>query len=117
MAPTEHTLDASDCRVAPGVVARRIRRKSLPASPASPATINPKTADVLLSAKASATAVGLSLPAFWCAVRNGRFPNPVYPAPRAPRWFHGELLAALETTRQNPSDAKAARRAARLAAG
>lgn len=74
-------------------------------------------ADTPLTAEASAAEVGLSLPAFWRAVGAGRLPAPVYPASRAPRWFRSELRAALEATRALPAEAKAARRAARLADG
>jgi len=63
----------------------------------------------LLSAREAAQTVRLSMPAFWRAVRSKRLPLPVYPAPRAPRWFEGELLAALERTRASPSEAKALR--------
>jgi predicted DNA-binding transcriptional regulator AlpA len=48
-------------------------------------------------------------------VNEGRLPAPVYVAPRAPRWFRSELIAALEATRALPREARAARRAARLA--
>jgi predicted DNA-binding transcriptional regulator AlpA len=71
-------------------------------------TDNP--ADLPLLAKAAAAEVGLSLAAFWRAVANGRLPQPVYPLPRAPRWFRSELRAALEQHRMLPADAKAARR-------
>ena len=70
--------------------------------------------DLPIAAEAAAAEVGLSLPAFWRAVGSGRLPRPVYPAPRAPRWFRSELRAALEATRALPAEAKAARRAARL---
>ena len=74
-------------------------------------------ADPMLTAEVAAADVcGLSLPAFWRAVAAGRLPAPLYPAPRAPRWRRSELLAALEATRALPAEAKAARRAARLAA-
>jgi predicted DNA-binding transcriptional regulator AlpA len=68
----------------------------------------------LLTAQRSAQAVGLSTPAFWKGVKDQRFPAPVYPAPRAPRWFEHELLAAVERTRSLPSEAMAARRSARI---
>ncbi len=68
-----------------------------------------------LTAEASAETVGLSLPAFWRAVAAGRLPAPVYPAPRAPRWFADELLTALEATRALPREQMAARRSARRA--
>jgi predicted DNA-binding transcriptional regulator AlpA len=48
-------------------------------------------------------------------VNEGRLPAPVYPAPRAPRWRRSELIAALEATRALPREARAARRAARIA--
>jgi predicted DNA-binding transcriptional regulator AlpA len=72
--------------------------------------------DPLLTAKAAAAEVGLSVPGFWRSVVAGRLPKPLYPAPRAPRWRRSELHAALEETRAKPSEAKAARRAARIAA-
>jgi predicted DNA-binding transcriptional regulator AlpA len=70
----------------------------------------------LLTAEASAEYLGVSLPSLWRAVAAGRLPAPVYPAARAPRWRRDELDAALEATRAKPSQAMAARRAARLAA-
>jgi hypothetical protein len=39
----------------------------------------------------------------------------MYPAPRAPRWRLSELNEAINATRALPSEAKARRRAARLA--
>ncbi len=77
------------------------------------------TGDAALTARRAAAEVGLSLAAFWREVSKpeGWLPKPVYPAPRAPRWRRSELLAALEATRALPAHAKAARRAARLAAG
>jgi predicted DNA-binding transcriptional regulator AlpA len=70
----------------------------------------------LLTAERAAEAVGLSLAALWRAVAAGRLPAPVYPAPRAPRWYRHELHAALEATRAKPREAMAARRSAKLAA-
>lgn len=72
--------------------------------------------DPMLPAETAAAEVGLSLPAFWRSVAAGRLPKPLYPAPRAPRWRRSELLAALDATRALPAEAKAARRAAKLAA-
>lgn len=72
--------------------------------------------DPLLSAESAAAEVGLSIQAFWRAVSAGRLPRPFYPASRAPRWRRSELHAALEATRAMPSEAKAARLAARNAA-
>jgi predicted DNA-binding transcriptional regulator AlpA len=73
------------------------------------------TADPPLTAKEAAAAVGLSLGAFWRAVASNRLPLPVYPLPRAPRWFASELREALDALRQKPTEAKAERRAAQLA--
>jgi len=67
-----------------------------------------------LTAKDSASEVGLSLGTFWRAVAAGRLPQPVYPMPRAPRWFPSELRAALEEHRMSPSVAKSQRRTAKL---
>jgi predicted DNA-binding transcriptional regulator AlpA len=71
--------------------------------------------DLPLLAKEAAAEVGLSLAAFWRAVGAGRLPQPVYPLPRARRWFRSELRAALLTHRMLPADAKAVRRATRIA--
>lgn len=70
--------------------------------------------DTPLTAEAAAAEVGLSLPAFWRNVGAGRLPAPVYPAPRAPRWFRSELRAALEATRALPREQMAKRRTQRL---
>jgi predicted DNA-binding transcriptional regulator AlpA len=72
-------------------------------------------ADLPLIAKDAAAAVGLSVPAFWRAVAEGRLPQPVYPLPRAPRWFRSELRIALEQHRMLPAAAKESRRIRRLA--
>jgi predicted DNA-binding transcriptional regulator AlpA len=69
-----------------------------------------RPARALLTAREGAQAVGLSVPAFWKGVKDERLPKPVYPMPRAPRWFEDELLAALERTRATPSEAMAKRR-------
>lgn len=70
--------------------------------------------DVLLTAEEAAQEVGLSLAALWRAVGSGRLPKPVYPSPRAPRWYRRELHAALEKTRALPREAMAARRVTAL---
>lgn len=67
-----------------------------------------------LTAREAAVAAGLSLSAFWRAVSDGRLPAPVYPLPRAPRWFASEMRAAMLKTRALPAEAKAARQAARI---
>jgi len=77
---------------------------------------SPSPTSELLTAERAAEAVGLSLAALWRAVAADRLPAPVYPAPRAPRWYRHELHAALEQTRAKPREAMAARRAAKLAA-
>ena len=74
-------------------------------------------ADPLLSADEAAAEAGCSLPTFWRGVSDGRFPNPFYPAPRAPRWRRSEILAALEATRMKPSEAMNKRRLARIQRG
>ena len=66
-----------------------------------------------VNADQSAKIVGVSKPAFWKAVAEGRLPAPVYPAPRAPRWYPSELRAATEATRSLPRDQKDARRLAK----
>ena len=73
--------------------------------------------DPLLTAEQSAIETGQSLPGFWKGVRTGRFPEPLYPATRAPRWRLSELRAALEQTRAKPHDQKIARSALSRAPG
>ena len=68
-----------------------------------------------VDAKIGADLVGLSLSAFWKAVRIKRLPAPVYPLPRAPRWYPSELRAAALATRALPTEQKATRRAATIA--
>lgn len=68
----------------------------------------------LVEAKDAAEVASLSLAAFWRSVSAGRLPKPVYPAPRAPRWYVAEIHAALEATRAVPRDAMIARREAKL---
>jgi predicted DNA-binding transcriptional regulator AlpA len=70
--------------------------------------------DRLLTAPEAAEYVGLSVAAFWRSVANGRFPQPFYPAPRAPRWQPAELREALEATRALPREQMARRRSAKL---
>jgi predicted DNA-binding transcriptional regulator AlpA len=74
-----------------------------------------ENANALLTARDAAAYVRLSLPAFWKNVASGWLPSPCYPAPRAPRWRRAELDKALEARRSSPTDAKAARRMAKLA--
>ena len=78
--------------------------------------MNYRTVDPLLTADEAAREVNLSLPGFWKCVSAGRLPSPLYPAARAPRWRRSELHAALDATRMLPVAAKAARRAAKIAA-
>ena len=66
-----------------------------------------------LNAKKSAALVAVSVPAWWKGVAEGRFPTPIYPAPRAPRWYPSEIRAAVELTRALPRDQKNARRLAK----
>lgn len=74
------------------------------------------THEAPVPAKVAAQAAGLSIPGFWKAVAEGRLPAPVYPLPRAPRWYVSEFRTALAATRALPAEAKAERRAAKLAA-
>jgi predicted DNA-binding transcriptional regulator AlpA len=69
-----------------------------------------------LPAKEAAKCVGVSLSAFWRGVAAGYLPAPVYPMPRAPRWYPSELRATVETTRSLPVDAKEKRRKAKISA-
>lgn len=70
-----------------------------------------------LPARLAAAAAGVSLPAFRRAVAVGRLPAPVYPAPRAPRWYASEIRAALALTRALPAEAHEKRIAARARRG
>jgi predicted DNA-binding transcriptional regulator AlpA len=72
--------------------------------------------DKLLDAEQSAEFCGIALPTLWVQVRNKRLPSPVYPAPRAPRWWQSELREAVMRTRAVPAEQAAARAAARRAA-
>lgn len=67
-----------------------------------------------LTADEVAKLIGVSLPAVYRGVADGRLPLPRYPAARSPRWIEGEVLAALEATRLLPRDAKARVRASKL---
>lgn len=71
--------------------------------------------DAPVVVKVAADAAGVSVPTFWRCVAEGRLPAPVYPAPRAPRWYLSEIRAALEATRALPAEAKARRRSAKIA--
>ena len=70
--------------------------------------------DPPMTAKQAAAMVGITLSAFWRAVGAERLPAPVYPLPKAPRWYGSELRVALEATRQLPRDATEARRLAKV---
>jgi predicted DNA-binding transcriptional regulator AlpA len=89
-------------------------KDSLTKTPLPP--VQTATHDPLLAARLAARYVGLSLPAFWRGVASGRFHRPYYPAPRAPRWRQSQLDADVHATQAMPSEAKQARRAARIAA-
>ena len=79
----------------------------------STATVEVPT-DPPLTAKQGSIVAGLSLAAFWRAVAAGRLPNPVYPLPKAPRWFASEIREAMLGLRMRPADAKVARAASRV---
>ena len=68
------------------------------------------SADRPLKAKEAAVEAGLSLAAFWRAVAAQRLPMPVYPLPRAPRWYRSEIRVAIQATRMMPAEAKNKRR-------
>lgn len=67
-----------------------------------------------LDPRGSARTVGLSLAGFWRAVREKRLPQPVYPLPRAPRWYPSELREAALRTRAVPAEQAATRAAAKV---
>jgi predicted DNA-binding transcriptional regulator AlpA len=68
-----------------------------------------------LDAYLAAQFLGIALVTLWRQVDKGELPLPFYPAPRAPRWRKGELRNACEAKRMLPREAKAVRRAARVA--
>lgn len=70
--------------------------------------------DPLLTAAEAAAERRQALSTFWRDVKAGCVPAPIYVSPRAPRWRRSELRAALEALRQKPTEAAAARKAARL---
>lgn len=70
----------------------------------------------LLTAAQCASVAGVHVATFWAGVTAGRFPKPVYPAPKTPRWYLDEIESALEATRSLPSEAKARRIARRNSA-
>jgi predicted DNA-binding transcriptional regulator AlpA len=85
-----------------------------PSFPKSPQAAPHNPAEIPLDAETAAPVAGLSLGAFWRAVAAGRLPAPVYPMPRAPRWYASEIRAAMEQTRCLPRNQAAARRMARM---
>jgi predicted DNA-binding transcriptional regulator AlpA len=70
--------------------------------------------DPLLPPREAAQKLGISLSSFWRQVARGSLPEPMYPAPKAPRWRATELLAAVEKTRARPREQMAKRRAVKL---
>ena len=85
-----------------------------PNFPKSPQAAQHNPAELPLDAETAAPVAGLSLGAFWRAVAAGRMPAPVYPMPRAPRWYASEIRHAMEQTRSLPRNQAAARRLARM---
>ena len=73
-------------------------------------TSSAEAEDPFLDAKHSAALAGISVPSFWRGVAEERFPQPAYPASKAPRWRRSWLLKALEESRQMPRDAMIQRR-------
>jgi predicted DNA-binding transcriptional regulator AlpA len=81
----------------------------------APAATPPVPVDLPLTARQAALEAGLSLAAFWRAVAASRLPDPVYPLPKAPRWFRGEIRDAMMQLRMKPAVAKVWRAADRSA--
>lgn len=53
------------------------------------------TDDPLLNAHESAAEAGIAVATWWKWVRLGRFPQPLYPLPKSPRWRRSEVRAAI----------------------
>ena len=53
------------------------------------------TDDPLLNSHEAAAEAGIALSTFWKWVKLGRFPQPLYPLPRSPRWRRSEVRAAI----------------------
>jgi len=53
------------------------------------------TDDPLLTVREAAAEVGIGVTTFWKWVKLGRFPQPLYPLPRSPRWRRSEVRAAI----------------------
>ncbi len=51
---------------------------------------------ILLSVREVCRRVGLSRPSIYTRMAAGRFPRPIYPAPRAPRWRSDEIAEWIE---------------------
>ena len=51
---------------------------------------------ILLSVREVCRRVGLSRPSIYKRMGAGRFPRPIYPAPRAPRWRSDEIAEWIE---------------------
>src|SRR5690349_16822268 len=67
-----------------------------------------------LTAREAAEVLSVSVPGLYKAVKLGHVSEPFYPLPRAPRWWEADLHADAERRRMVPSEAKLARRVARL---
>jgi predicted DNA-binding transcriptional regulator AlpA len=75
---------------------------------------NQQIIDRFLSRQQLADLFGCTTMTIYRAVAAGTLPSPYYLAAALPRWRLREVLQALERTRAQPADQKAARRAARL---
>ena len=53
------------------------------------------TDDPLLTVREAAAEVGIGVTTFWKWVKLGRFPQPIRPLPRSPRWRRSEVRAAI----------------------
>ncbi len=60
------------------------------------------SAPALLTAKQLADRYKISVQSVWRAVGEKRFPDPVYVAPRSPRWIAAEVDAAVAAHRRSP---------------
>lgn len=52
--------------------------------------------DPLLSPQEAAAEAGIALSTWWKGVKEGRFPAPVRPTPRCPRWRRSAIRSALQ---------------------
>lgn len=56
--------------------------------------------DPLLTPQEAAAEIGIAVATWWKWVKLGRFPAPIYPLPKSPRWRRSEVRAALTSITQ-----------------